>query len=51
DFSQVDGSPGYFSQTLSVYGREDKQCKRCNGKIQRITQNQRSTFYCKKCQT
>ncbi len=51
DFSQVDGNPGYFAQTLSVYGREDKQCKRCNGKIQRITQNQRSTFYCKKCQT
>lgn len=51
DFSQVDGTPGYFSQTLSVYGRENKPCGTCSGKISRITQNQRSTFYCKQCQT
>jgi formamidopyrimidine-DNA glycosylase len=60
DFSQVDGSPGYFAQTLNVYGREGKPCKKCNGslqyplegcKISRIIQNQRSTFYCKQCQT
>ncbi len=51
DFSQVDGSPGYFSQTLSVYGRENKPCPTCNGKITRIVQNQRSTFYCPSCQT
>jgi formamidopyrimidine-DNA glycosylase len=50
DFSQVDGSPGYFKQTLSVYGREGKNCSSCSGKISRIVQNQRSTFYCKKCQ-
>ena len=51
DFSQVDGSPGYFAQTLNVYGREGKPCKLCNGKISRIIQNQRSTFYCPICQT
>jgi formamidopyrimidine-DNA glycosylase len=51
DFSQVDGSPGYFTQTLSVYGREDKHCNVCNGKIARIQQTQRSTFYCPTCQT
>ncbi len=51
DFSQVDGSPGYFAQTLLVYGREGDSCDTCNGKIERITQNQRSTFYCKQCQT
>ena len=51
DFSQVDGTPGYFSQTLSVYGRENRPCGTCSGKISRITQNQRSTFYCKQCQT
>ena len=50
DFSQVDGSPGYFSQTLSVYSREGEKCNTCNGKISRIVQNQRSTFYCTKCQ-
>ncbi len=51
DFSQVDGSPGYFAQTLSVYGRENERCNTCDGKIARITQNQRSTFYCPICQT
>ena len=51
DFSQVDGNPGYFTQTLSVYGCENKTCHLCKGKIVRIAQNQRSTFYCKKCQT
>jgi formamidopyrimidine-DNA glycosylase len=51
DFSQVDGSPGYFAQTLNVYGCEGKPCKLCNGKISRIIQNQRSTFYCPICQT
>jgi len=50
DFAKVDGKPGYFSQELSVYGRENENCYNCNGKIQRIIQNQRSTFYCPKCQ-
>ena len=50
DFAKVDGKPGYFSQELSVYGRENKNCYSCNGKIKRIIQNQRSTFYCPKCQ-
>lgn len=60
DFSQVDGSPGYFAQTLNVYGREGEQCGTCNDSVQhplegckivRIIQNQRSTFYCPTCQT
>jgi len=50
DFAKVDGKPGYFSQELSVYGRENENCYQCNGKIKRIVQNQRSTFYCPKCQ-
>jgi len=50
DFAKVDGKPGYFSQELSVYGRENENCHNCNGKINRIIQNQRSTFYCPKCQ-
>ena len=50
DFAKVDGKPGYFSQELSVYGRENEFCYNCNGKIKRIVQNQRSTFYCPKCQ-
>lgn len=50
DFSNVDGNPGYFSQVLNVYGRENMPCMRCNGKIKRIIQNQRATYYCPKCQ-
>ena len=50
DFSKVDGKPGYFSQELSVYGRDNENCFNCNGKIKRIVLNQRSTFYCPKCQ-
>ena len=50
DFSNVDGEPGYFSQVLSVYGRNDKPCIRCDGTIKKIVQNQRATYYCPKCQ-
>ena len=50
DFSNVDGNPGYFSQVLSVYGRDGMSCLRCNGKIKKIIRNQRSTYYCPKCQ-
>ena len=50
DFSNVDGNPGYFSQVLNVYGRENMPCRRCTGKIKRIIQNQRATYYCPKCQ-
>jgi len=50
DFSNVDGNPGYFSQVLNVYGRENMPCIRCNGTIKRIIQNQRATYYCPKCQ-
>jgi len=50
DFSNVDGNPGYFSQVLNVYGRENMPCMRCSGKIKRIIQNQRATYYCPKCQ-
>ena len=50
NFSNVNGNPGYFSQVLNVYGRENMPCMRCSGKIKRIIQNQRSTYYCSKCQ-
>ena len=50
DFSNVDGNPGYFSQILNVYGRENMPCICCSGKIKRIIQNQRATYYCPKCQ-
>jgi formamidopyrimidine-DNA glycosylase len=50
DFVQVDGKPGYFAHNFNVYGRDGEPCLRCDGKITRIVQSGRSTFYCKGCQ-
>jgi formamidopyrimidine-DNA glycosylase len=50
DFKNVDGKPGYFKQKLNVYGRADKACKKCSRSIKHITQNNRSSYYCSRCQ-
>ena len=50
DFKKADGKPGYFQNKLMVYGRHREQCPGCDGTIAKITQNQRSTFYCENCQ-
>lgn len=51
DFYGGDGEAGYFQQQLEVYGREQHPCRQCNTLITVIVQGQRSTFYCKVCQT
>lgn len=51
DFYGGDGEAGYFQQQLEVYGRESQPCRRCDSPIKSIVQGQRSTFYCKDCQT
>lgn len=50
DFQGVEGRPGYFSQELTVYGREGESCQRCKGIIKKMKQGGRSTFYCPECQ-
>lgn len=50
DFTQQDGKPGYFQQTLNVYGRSGEPCPICHKPVKQITQAQRSTFYCPHCQ-
>ncbi len=50
DFSNSDGKPGYFSQSLSVYGREGEECQRCGTTIKKKILGQRSSFYCPNCQ-
>lgn len=50
DFIRENGQPGYFAQQLSVYGRAGEPCARCGRPIKQITQQQRSTFYCTRCQ-
>lgn len=51
DFYGGDGEPGYFKQELEVYDREGEHCRTCNTIIRAIVQGQRSTYYCKRCQT
>jgi formamidopyrimidine-DNA glycosylase len=51
DFVQAEGKPGYFQQQLNVYGRTGEECTVCHALIKKITQGQRSSFYCSKCQT
>lgn len=50
DFTNEDGKPGYFSQSLQVYGRARKPCIHCATTLKEIRINQRSTVYCSKCQ-
>ena len=52
DHSQVSGEKGYFQHQFQVYGRDGKKCNKenCDGKIKRIVQSGRSTFYCNACQ-
>ena len=51
DFYGGDGEPGYFKQQLEVYDRDGEHCRVCNTVISAIVQGQRSTYYCKQCQT
>ena len=51
DFYGGDGEPGYFKQQLEVYDRDGEHCRVCNTPITSIVQGQRSTYYCKRCQT
>ena len=52
DFREKDGSLGYFHASFKVYGREGQGCKTtsCSGKIARIVQAGRSSFFCRSCQ-
>lgn len=50
DFANEAGKPGYFQQTLKVYGRAGEPCVRCEGMIRSIKITQRSSFYCPDCQ-
>lgn len=50
DFTQADGRPGYFAQSLRVYGRTGKPCFSCQTTLQEIRQANRSSVYCPQCQ-
>ena len=50
DFVNASGKPGYFQQTLAVYGREGLPCMLCGEPLRSVRLAQRSTFYCPRCQ-
>jgi len=52
DYRHADGRLGRFQHQFGVYGREGKPCRRtgCGGRIRRIVQSGRSTFFCSNCQ-
>jgi len=50
DFVNSDGQPGYFAQSLLVYGRGGQPCSECQATLREIRMNQRATVYCTRCQ-
>jgi formamidopyrimidine-DNA glycosylase len=50
DFVNSDGKPGYFAQSLLVYGRGGAPCPECTTALKEVRMNNRSTVYCPRCQ-
>lgn len=50
DFQSPSGKPGYFTQSLNVYGRNDEACVNCGLNIRATMLANRRAFYCTKCQ-
>lgn len=50
DFQDAHGLTGSYQGCLCVYGREGESCPRCGAQVRRLVQQQRSTFYCGRCQ-
>lgn len=50
DFTDTEGEPGYFRIELDVYGRTGEICHACDTPLRHVRQDQRSTWYCPRCQ-
>lgn len=50
DFQDSNGVEGGYARYLRVYDREGLRCRRCRGTIERLVQQQRSTYHCPACQ-
>jgi formamidopyrimidine-DNA glycosylase len=50
DYVSLNGDIGGFQFDFKVYARDNEDCFICSGKIKRIKQNGRSSFYCALCQ-
>lgn len=51
DFRGGDGRPGYFQQSLKVYGRRGHPCPRCESLLRGQILGARSVFFCPRCQS
>lgn len=51
DFVNEQGKPGYFQQSLSVYGRANEACLHCSSTIKQRKIAQRASYFCPVCQT
>jgi len=51
DFVGGNGEPGYFRQSLAVYGRGGEPCVSCGRTLVEIRLGQRSTVHCPRCQS
>lgn len=49
-FVNIDGERGYFLDYANVYGKEGQKCKGCPGKVVKIVQAGRGTYFCPGCQ-
>ena len=50
DFVNSSGEPGYFQQTLDVYGRGGEPCHACSSSLKEVRLGQRSSVFCPNCQ-
>ena len=50
NFRQADGRPGYFQQSLKIYGKKGDPCPKCGRRIQAIKLTNRTVFLCTHCQ-
>jgi len=50
DFVDGSGNPGYFGQSLKVYGRDGAPCVDCGTPLKGLRTGQRATVYCPNCQ-
>ncbi len=50
NYCNIEGEIGSFQLQHKVYGREGGSCKRCGAKIKRVKINQRSSYFCPRCQ-
>lgn len=49
-FVNIEGERGYFLDYANVYGKEGQKCHGCTGKVEKIQQAGRGTYWCPSCQ-